>query len=184
MFEPYFFERNQRNAHLSKLEHSDEIIKKLFDWTSNPTNILYFCGNVGNGKSYFASAFYNFLAENKKNVRCYSESYLFQELKLCMQIPSWQPEYRVKTICESEFLILDDLGSTLSSDKDKSEWKKEILFNILDLRYNSGMPTLITSNLCKSEIQNIFHDRFSSRLYASVNTIIEINEPDRRQITG
>ena len=181
MFDNYEFGLELRDAHISRIEQSEENMIKILDWTKNPKNILFMGGSVGTGKSYLASSFYNYFKENNKNIRVYSETHLFAELKLCMHLPSYTPEYRMKNIAEAEYFILDDFGANLSEDPAKSEWCKNMLFQFLDSRYSNSLPTLITSNLGKHEIDKIFHDRFSSRLYARKNTIINTNGPDRRQ---
>jgi len=148
----------------------------MVKWAFDPKNIFYFCGNVGTGKTYFAAAFYNFLIEQKKPVRVYSEQFLFNELKVCMNLEDWGPTYRLQVICEAEYLILDDLGSSKMT-----EWQKEMLFYLVDTRYNNELPTLITSNLTKDNLKQTFHERMVSRLYATKNTIIELDGRDRRQ---
>jgi DNA replication protein DnaC len=181
MFDAFTFNNKYHTAHLSKLEHDPGIIQTLRGWIKNPKNILYFCGNAGNGKTYFAAAYYNYLKEHNKHVRAYDEKFLMAELKTCINLSDWSPDYRVQIICESNYLIIDDLGSTLSSKKEESEWKKDQLFHLLDLRYSSGLPTLITSNLCRPEVDKLFHERFSSRLYDNRNIVIEIHQEDRRK---
>lgn len=182
-FNQFEFFGTMKKAHLSKIIHGDDIMNRLLKWSKNPQNILFFSGLPGNGKSYFASAWFNSLKENQKNVRCYNEFALFEELKRCINLPDNPPDYRAQVIAETDNLIIDDLGSTLSLDKDKSEWKKSLLFNIIDFRYNNDLPTLVTSNLFKDDLNNIFqHERFTSRIYAAKNTIIEMREPDRRTI--
>jgi len=181
MFENYEFERKLRDACLSDIHQTPEIMQQLFDWINSGKNMLYFCGNVGNGKSYFASAYKNSLTEKKKHYRCYNEAHFMNEMKMCIDKPDWPPEYRLKTICEAPILIYDDMGSVFCTEKNKSDWVKGLLFQLLDFRYSSGLPTLITSNLCKREIQEIFHERFADRLYAKENTIIEVHEESRRK---
>ena len=171
---PYEFSNEHKDAHLSKIEQNQEIINALFEWVKNPKNILFFCGNVGTGKSYFCSAFKNHIKEKKLNIRDYSEQYFFSELKQTIQM-DWDPLRRIKDICECEYVILDDMGSSKMT-----EWQKEMLSEFIDLRYSSGLPTLITSNLDRSGIRNEFTPRFYSRLFAEKNVIIEQDGHDRR----
>jgi DNA replication protein DnaC len=57
---------------------------------------------------------------------------------------------------EAEVLILDDLGAQQSSP-----WANEKLFQLLNYRYNMGMPTVITANL--KGVQGV-DERIRSRL--------------------
>lgn len=176
MYDQFEFEREFRDAHLSGLHHSEAINAKMSNWCKDAKNIFFWGGKAGNGKTYFCAAFLNHLREQKKNVRVYSESHLLDELKMCMNAPGDSPTHRIRVICEVEYLILDDMASgTLT------EWQKEVLFSIVDKRYSNCLPTLITSNLNRSEVKEKFHERFASRLFAMKNTLLFTDEPDRRQ---
>ncbi len=78
---------------------------------------------------------------------------------------------------DDDFMIYDDLGSTGITD-----WRKEIIFEMIDYRYSSMKPTIITTNLSVSEIKKTYHDRVLSRMFAKENTIIIIDGDDKRQI--
>lgn len=75
----------------------------------------------------------------------------------------------LKLLIDDPFVMIDDIGST-----GLTEWRKEILFDAIDERYNSMAPTIITSNLSMKEFKEIFHPRIYSRLADKENTIIEI----------
>lgn len=83
---------------------------------------------------------------------------------------------KMRYLTDDDFLILDDIGSSGIND-----WRKEVLFDFLDSRYETGLPTFLTSNLKRKEIREGFGERFESRLFASENTIYELNGPDWRQ---
>ena len=57
---------------------------------------------------------------------------------------------------EAELLVLDDLGAQQSSP-----WANEKLFQLLNYRYNSGFPTVITAN---SQGLQAIDERIRSRL--------------------
>jgi DNA replication protein DnaC len=76
----------------------------------------------------------------------------------------------LKYMIDSEFLILDDVGSSVKL----TEWREEILFETIDYRYNHLKPTMITSNFCSEDFKKIYHNRIYSRLFSIENTIIEI----------
>ncbi len=76
----------------------------------------------------------------------------------------------LKYMIDDEFLILDDVGSSTK----QTEWREEILFEILDYRYNTMKPTIITSNFAGEDFKKNYHSRVHSRLFSNENTIIEI----------
>lgn len=175
MSERHPFSREGLNAHLAGVEQDGETMEKLTQWVVKPHNVLYFCGNVGTGKSYFAAAWYNHLRELNKSVRALSCYEFFSALREVMK-SNWDWERELVRICENDYFILDDMGNSQMTD-----WQKDVLFNFLDERTRSHKPTLITSNLRASEIRSQFSDRFNSRLFASRNIVIELNGEDRRQ---
>lgn len=80
-------------------------------------------------------------------------------------------------LMDDEFIILDDIGSA-----GLNEWRKEVLFNCIDIRYESGKPSVFTSNLTREEIYEGLGARAHSRLFSKENLILEFHEAhDMRQ---
>ena len=74
-------------------------------------------------------------------------------------------------LIDDQLLILDDVGST-----GVREWREEVLFDLIDARYNSMLPTVITSNFTQADFKKLYHPRVCDRLFASENIIIEIED--------
>ncbi len=164
-----------RDAHLSKINQPPEIIEKMLNWVKKPNNLFYFCGNVGNGKTYFAAAYWNYLFELGKNFRCYTEHSLFSQLMKIMN-EKQDPHWELERLCQAPYFILDDMGSSKSSD-----WKNEMMLAFVNHRTTNNLPTLITSNHTREDLNREYHPRFASRIFASKNTIVTTNGPDRRE---
>jgi DNA replication protein DnaC len=62
-----------------------------------------------------------------------------------------------------------------------NEWQKDMISELIDLRYSSGLPTLITSNLSRSEMKSKLSERDEDRIFDKSHLIIEQNESSRRQ---
>lgn len=170
------FGKTLEKAHMANIHQSADIMQKLCNWIEQDKNIFYFCGNVGTGKTYFCSAWYNMLKEQGKHVRAYTEYKLFAQLRSVIQ-KNWDPMTELERLCDAKYFILDDMGSS----SNLTDWQKEMLFEFVNIRMETGLPTLITSNMCRKDIQENFHQRFESRIYAAKNTIVELNGEDRRQ---
>jgi len=54
----------------------------------------------------------------------------------------------IDSLNDFDLLIIDDLGA-----ERKSEFMQEMVFNIIDSRYRSGLPMIITTNLTADEIK-------------------------------
>jgi DNA replication protein DnaC len=138
-------------------------------------NMLIMIGNPGTGKTYFCSGFINDTWGKYESIRYWPEKKLFERLRQTID-QKGDYEKELEYMIDDELVIFDDIGSS-----GLTEWRKEILFNAIDLRYSSMKPTIITSNLTRKEIRENLHDRFCDRLFASENTIIEMNTPSLRQ---
>ena len=56
------------------------------------------------------------------------------------------------------------------------------LFAMVDIRCSMKRPTLITSNLLKTDLLSTFNERFASRIYACRNTVVTSMGEDRRNM--
>lgn len=80
--------------------------------------------------------------------------------------------------CDHHFFMLDDIGST---GKGSTDWRKEVIFEVVNLRYESQNPTVFSTNYNEKEIKESLGERTHSRLFAKENMIIDMFEyPDLR----
>lgn len=91
-----------------------------------------------------------------------------------------QGDYRqeIEYQIDHEFFILDDVGS---AGEGKSDWRKEVIFEVVNLRYESQRPTVFSTNYTEQEIKERLGERTHSRLFAKENTVIDMfGYPDLR----
>ena len=170
-------------ACLSQIDFDEQQTEVLQKWLENPNNILFIYSPPGVGKTHFSAAITNMRFSQKRYCWYMSENDLFKKLRACIA-DDGDYSTLLNMMCENEFLILDDLGSTRSQSADKSgmtEWQKEVLFTYVDNRVSSGLPTVITSNYSIADLGQIFHERFTSRLGASKNIIMKLKGSDKRK---
>jgi DNA replication protein DnaC len=146
--------------------HDQSKISKYLD---NKLNFLVYCGSPGIGKTYFCSALTSWVKKNFDTYRYWKEGDLLKRVRSEMDTSKGDYLESVKWLIDDQCLILDDVGST-----GVNEWREEVLFQILDARYNSMLPTIITSNFSHSEFKKLYQPRVVDRIYATENTIIEI----------
>jgi len=77
-------------------------------------------------------------------------------------------------IINSPILCLDDIGVAKPTD-----WNVEILYRIINKRYNSKKRTYIASNFSRGEIAERFDERIASRIAGMCKTI-KLTGKDRR----
>lgn len=126
---------------------------------------LFLYGSVGTGKTYAASCLANDLMTNGKTV-------LFMSFALYLiKIREGFKNYSEETNIESEILkhvktcdllIIDDLGI-----ENVKEFAAEKLFTLLDTRYRTKKPFVITTNLSIEAIKEKFGERICDRINGS-----------------
>ena len=77
-------------------------------------------------------------------------------------------------LIEVPFLVIDDFGVQRNT-----EWESEMLYNLLDARYEKEHLTIITSNVHINDFINIAHGRIHSRI-KEMCSICKVDLPDFR----
>lgn len=116
---------------------------------------LLMYGNVGTGKSYYAACIANSLIDNDYTVLMTNFARLTNKIQGMFE---GKQEY-IDSLNHYSLLIIDDLGA-----ERKSEYMIEQVFNIVDARYRSGLPMIITTNLMLDELTNPQSTEYS-RIY-------------------
>lgn len=159
-----------RNAHISKVMLTKDQIDSIFRWLQNGKNMIFFQGVPGTGKTYFCCAVANYLLEEKKEVQYLNIRRFYEAIQKA--IAEGRNQYaEIKKFTEKKYLIIDDLGASTNS-----EWQKEILLDMVDQRYSSQQPTIITTNLTNKELYNSLSERTARRLLSKENLNIVVGE--------
>ena len=119
---------------------------------------LFLWGGVGTGKSFLAGCIANALMEQEVPVRMTSFARILNELNSSF---SGRNEV-VDKLCRYPLLIIDDFGMERGT-----EYALEQIYNIIDSRYRSRKPLIVTTNLTLDEIrhpQDTAHARIYDRL--------------------
>ena len=111
-------------------------------FAQNPNGWLVLIGPNGCGKTHLAAAIANQNLKDGAVVLFTVVPDLLGHLRATFAPTSTEAyDQRFAKMREAELLVLDDLGSHQSSP-----WANEKLFQLLNYRYNSGYPTVITAN--------------------------------------
>ncbi len=139
-----------------------------------PRGWLVLLGGYGCGKTHLAAAIANYRLAFGHAVLFVVVPDLLDHLRATYS-PSSDVGFdeRFEEIRQAPLLILDDLGAHSSTP-----WAQEKLFQILNHRYNSRLPTVITSNQRLEELD----PRITSRLVdPDLSQVYTIVAPDFRQ---
>ncbi|MDO5714478.1 MAG: ATP-binding protein [Tissierellia bacterium] len=125
---------------------------------------LILTGDVGCGKTYLASAIANALLEKDISVKMTNFSVILNDMT---NFEIDKSKY-IDNLNRKKLLIIDDFGM----ERDTA-FAAEHIFNIIDSRYRSGKPLIITTNLNISALTNPESTK-DKRIYSR---ILEICSP-------
>ena len=133
-------------------------VEKWEDMQRENIGLLLY-GDVGTGKSYGAACIANRLMEQDIPARMINLSTVLNSMG------SFQGEEKntyIADLMQYPLLILDDFGM-----ERQTEYALEQVFNVIDARYRSGKPLIITTNLSMAELNNpksLEHKRIYDRI--------------------
>lgn len=130
---------------------------------------ILFWGSVGTGKSYAAACIANELLDRLIPVIMTSFVKILQNI----QVNQEEEKLIMNRLNDARLLIIDDLGTERNTD-----YALEKVYNIIDSRYRSGKPLILTTNMTVNEMQENTDIRYK-RIY---DRIFEMCFPVR--ITG
>ncbi len=142
-------------------------------FAETPEGWLFFTGGFGCGKTHLAAAIANRRLENGQQAIFVVAPDLLDHLRMTFG-PSSEASYDelFDEVRRTELLVLDDLGAHSATP-----WAQEKLFQILNHRYNSRRPTVLTTNQRMEELDQ----RLRSRLLdTNLGNRIHITAPDFR----
>lgn len=133
-----------------------DYVDKWSDALSGNTGLVLW-GDVGTGKTFFAACIANALVEQNVSVKMTNFSTILNDLFT----ESDKNKY-LNRLNDHSLLIIDDLGIERGT-----EYALEQVYNVIDTRYKSGKPLIITTNLTLDELKyptDIPHKRIYDRV--------------------
>lgn len=149
-FDSFKVTKENRNLHIMAKRYVDN-----FDSMRKNSQGLLFWGPVGTGKSYVAACIANELLNRRVSV------IMTSFVKILQNVQSLQVDESklIARLNSAELLIIDDLGTERNTD-----YALEKVYNIIDSRYLSGKPLILTTNLTLPEMQECQDTRYK-RIY-------------------
>lgn len=145
---------DKKFADIKDLKVRSEAIRLSNQFAKKEIPGISITGTVGSGKTHIAYCILKeYLYTNHKETA--EVSVFITKLQTLKKL--WLkdlPDGR-----NSEFYLLDDVGTAK-----QNEWLTEMLYDLIDYRYENNLPIIITSNLTADEITEKFDHRITSRL--------------------
>ena len=130
-------------------------------------------GPVGTGKTYLAASTANALIDAGYPVIFTSLSRVASTLQ-----STWEKQEYIDHLASVPLVIIDDFGT----ERDTA-YMKEIIFAVVNARYNAGLPLIVTTNKTMAEMINP-EDLEEQRIYSRLLEIcypIEVTGRDKRR---
>ncbi len=165
-------------ADLSIMDETDkkalEILKK---WCANYPNItkinLMIMGKSGSGKTFLMECMANELIK-AGNVVSFKTAFEINELARLYHIGK---SFEFSDCLKADILFIDDLGT----EPILKNVTKEYLYNLINVRQNNNLPTIISTNLSAEDILARYDERIFSRLAnKNLSINIELTSKDKR----
>ena len=119
-----------------------DYVSKWSEFASKNAGLVLW-GDVGTGKTFFAACIANALVEQNVSVKMTNFSTILNDLFA----ESDKNKY-LNRLNDHSLLIIDDLGIERGT-----EYALEQVYNVIDTRYKSGRPLIVTTNLTLDELK-------------------------------
>lgn len=143
----YRFDRD--NGCVPQLREARNYVSHWEDMRQQNLGLLFW-GMPGNGKTFAAACIANALIEDPSpfttEVRMATLGTVLMEM--LAKSPQDRQEY-LRDLTDCDLLILDDFGMERQTD-----YAREQVFNLIDGRYLSRLPLIVTTNLSLQELKN------------------------------
>lgn len=152
----YFDDKGQKCETDKQKKFVDSFVFDFEKWQSRGIGLYIYSKARGTGKTFLASCICNSLmVKYKLTTKFVSESNL---IDISKQEPKQGEKNPIDVLCECKVLVIDDIGAKNTG----SEWLNDILFKIIESRYQNKLITIFTSNMKVNELR--IDDRVSSRI--------------------
>lgn len=154
-------------ANLSTFVSTDENARLLkivqnyivnFDTMYKANQGLLLWGPVGTGKSYAAATIANELLQRRTSV------VMTSFIKILKEVGTFDTDNgKIERINNARLLIIDDLGAERGTD-----YTLERVYDIIDSRYRSNKPIILTTNLTMEQMkdcEDIRYNRIYDRIF-------------------
>ena len=135
---------------------------------------LLLTGDCGTGKTHLAVAILREAAEAGIPGMFVVVPDLLAKMRASFNTKDGKAGALVETAKNAPLLVLDDLGA-----EDPKAWVVELVYVLINHRYEHMLPTVITTNYSGNELEAVFGRRIMSRL-AEMTTPVNIRAEDYR----
>lgn len=175
-----FVDKDMARCTFANDDHANEKVSKIaknyvehFQEFSKKGKGLVLCGGVGTGKTFIASCIANALIDEGYTCLVTNFSRIVNTLSGMFE----GKQNYIDNLNDFDLLVIDDLATERNT-----EYMNEIVYTIIDSRYRSGKPLIVTTNLSFQALrspESIDRQRVYSRILEMCFPVL-VDGKDRR----
>lgn len=147
---------------------------------------IYIHGDSGTGKTHLTACICNELIDHFKQCMFTNFFEISRNIKSTFAHNGTSEDDMIRRISGIDFLFIDDLGAETVSKNGSDTWMMEVVFEIINKRYNDKKPTIFSSNYSLIELKNSrgYSKRIVDRIAEMSTAKIQLKGESRRQRSG
>lgn len=147
-------------------EHNRVIYQKCKTYTEKAMQMiennigLYIYGDNSSGKTYLTFCICNELIDKGYSVTYTSVPTIVAEIQKSYNSNGLGQSQIIEMLSMKQFLFIDDLGKEFMGreyNQSASKFAEKILLEVINARYNNGLPTIFTSNYSIGQLSTVFN---------------------------
>ena len=138
-----------------------------FDLVLREGRSAIFLGNVGTGKTHLAVGIALSIMLQQRSALFVTVQRLIRRVKDSWHTKEETESQVVDVFASPDLLVLDEVGVQFGS-----EFEKQVLFDVLNTRYENRKPSILLSNIPKEQLSDYLGERVTDRLRENGGKVI------------
>lgn len=168
----YYRENPEHHQRMSQILNAAK--KYAEDFRSGADNLLLM-GGTGLGKTHLSVAIAKTVVERGYDVLYACAIDMISDFE-AQRFGGSSARNDTSAYYNCELLVIDDLGTEMSN-----QFTATVLYNLINARLNSGLATVISTNLTPNELRTRYWDRITSRIFGEYRILPFLGKDVRMQ---
>jgi len=138
-----------------------------FDLVLKQGRSAIFVGKVGTGKTHLAIGIALSIMQQQRSALFVTVQRLIRRVKDSWHTKEETESQVVDVFASPDLLVLDEVGVQFGS-----EFEKQVLFDVLNTRYENRKPSILLSNIPKEQLSDYLGERVTDRLRENGGKVI------------
>ena len=138
-----------------------------FDLVLRQGRSAIFVGKVGTGKTHLAIGIALSIMQQQRSALFVTVQRLIRRVKDSWHTKEETESQVVNVFASPDLLVLDEVGVQFGS-----EFEKQVLFDVLNTRYENRKPSILLSNIPKEQLSDYLGERVTDRLRENGGKVI------------